>query len=86
VPYFDIIRGTSVEYMHCILLGVCRHLLLQTKVITVHLGILARISNDWIGVYYSINHLMKYKEPPAVLENTVKFWKGMYPQVHYVSN
>lgn len=24
VPHFDIIQGTTVDYMHCVLLGVCR--------------------------------------------------------------
>ena len=27
LPYFDTIRGFSVDYMHCVLLGVCRQLL-----------------------------------------------------------
>ena len=27
VPNFDIVRGVSCDYMHCVLLGVCRILL-----------------------------------------------------------
>ena len=73
VPHFDIIRGTSVDYMHCILLGVCRHLL-ELWINTSQYGILGRISNNWTSVYYSLSLLkdpLQFGEYSKILERYI---------------
>ena len=78
VPYFDIIQGTSVDYMHCILLGVCRHLL------KLWINTSNHNSSWYIGkdVKHLHKHLLLIKPPSEMqriarsLETTLKFWKG----------
>lgn len=80
VPYFDIIRGTTVDYMHCVLLGVCRHLL------RLWLNTSNHNSRWYIGkdVKQLDKRLLLIKPPsemqrtPRSLEATLKFWKGMH--------
>ena len=80
VPTFDLIRGTSVDYMHCIPLGVCRLLLKLWLKSKHHSGL------GYIGTRVSLidNRLSLIKPPdeiqrtPRSLETTRKYWKGVY--------
>lgn len=79
IPYFDTIRGFSVDYMHCVLLGVCRQLLklwLKRK---------NHRSLWYIGNHVSkldkrllaIRPLIEMQRTPRSMEHTIKFWKGI---------
>ena len=78
VPSFNIIKGTSVDYMHCVLLGVCRQLLRLWLLSQNH-------KEEWyIGTKLSIldERLCNIKPPneikrtPRSLALTRKYWKG----------
>ena len=79
VPSFDLIRGTSVDYMHCVLLGVCRHLLKLWFKSKNHNGMW------YIGTKIDLvdGRLLLIKPPdeiqrtPRSLDSTRKYWKGM---------
>ena len=72
------IRGTTVDYMHCVLLGVCRQLLklwLETK----HSKELWYIGSKCAKLDQSLCNI----KPPAEIKTTLrsikttrKFWKG----------
>lgn len=80
VPSFDIIKGTSVDYMHCILLGISRQLL--------RLWLLSRYHDEvwYIGNKVSLldERLCSIKPPseikrtPRSLATAVKYWKGIF--------
>ena len=77
-PCFNIIRGSSVDYMHCVLLGMCRHLL--------KLWLLSKQHDEpwYIGtkVAQMDGRLLAIKPPeemqrtPRSLESTRQYWKG----------
>lgn len=80
IPQFNIINGMSVDYMHCVLLGVSR-LLLQLWFDTHH------HKEVWyLGGQRAVvdSRLCKIKPPseiqrtPRSIQTTVKFWKGYY--------
>lgn len=78
VPCFDIIKGTSVDYMHCVLLGVCRQLL--------RLWLLSQYHEEvwYLGNKLSVldERLCNIKPPseikrtPRSLASTRMYWKG----------
>ena len=70
VPKFDIIQGIPVDYMHCVLLGVCRQLLLQSMwYIGKQVGMLdVRL--------LALQPPSEMKQTPRSIEHTLKFWKG----------
>lgn len=79
VPGFDMIAGMSTDYMHCVLLGVCRQLLrlwlqschhkepwyIGTKVVSID----ERLCN--------IKPPNEIQRTPRKLGETMKFWKGI---------
>lgn len=78
VPSFDIIDGTSANYMHCVMLGVTRMLLRLWFNSTFH-------SEVWyIGTTVKVidSRLSCIKPPyeiqriPRCIEKTVNYWKG----------
>lgn len=87
VPTFDLVKGMSCDYMHCVLLGVCRLLIrlwfqscyhsemwyIGTKVQEVD----ARLCN--------IRPPDEMKRTPRTIEATVKFWKGKHFECRLVS-
>ena len=75
---YDIIKGTSIDYMHCVLLGVCRQLL-RLWLEPVNRG------NLWyIGQQITqIDEILCVIKPPSEIQRTPrsiiltrKFWKG----------
>ena len=71
-------RGTTVDYMHCVLLGVCRQLLklwLETK----HSKELWYIGNKCAKLHQSLCNIKppaEIKRTPRSIKTTRKFWKG----------
>ena len=80
-PAYDIIRGTTVDYMHQLILGVCRQLL-NLWLDSVHhqepwyLGRKETIY-ELDGRLTSIRPPMEFSRLPRSLANTRKFWKGI---------
>ena len=80
---FDCVRGTAVDYMHCVLLGVCKqllHLCLDSK----HHQDLWYIGNN---VPELDTRLLTIKPPSEVkraaqsIMTTRKYWKGMHSAI-----
>ena len=80
VPSFDVISGCSIDYMHCVLLDVCRLLLRMWFQSQYH-------SELWYighkeGISSVDERLCGLKPPndmqrtPRSVADTVKFWKG----------
>ena len=80
VPGFDVIRGCSFDYMHCVLLNVSR-LLLRMWFQSQHHSELWYIGNKE-SITLVDERLCGLKPPsdmqraPRSVEHTVKFWKG----------
>lgn len=78
VPGFDFVRGTTVDYMHCVLLGVTRQLI-RLWFETQHSKELWYIGNKVTEVDSRLLDLKppsEMKRTPRSMENTRKFWKG----------
>ena len=78
IPQFDIVRGMSFDYMHCILLGVAL-LLLQLWFNTQHhkeLWFLGAYVDNIDDLFRSIAPPDEIKRTPRSLQATLKFWKG----------
>ena len=78
IPKFDIIRGMSFEYMHCVLLGVTR-LLLKLWFNSKHhkeLWYLGTSIKDIDVLLMSLTPPDEMKRTPRSLQTTLKFWKG----------
>ena len=75
---FDLIRGTTVDYMHCVRLGVCRQLFRLWLNST---GSLWYIGPDKVSDID--RRLLLIKPPdeihrtPRSIKTTVKYWKGI---------
>ncbi len=86
LPGYDVVDGMTVDYMHCVLLGVCRQLF--------RLWIPARDRNElwYIGSkVQDIDKCLCIIKPPSEIqrtprdvETTLKFWKGQYDSVQKV--
>ena len=78
IPGFDMIDGMSMDYMHCVLLGVCR-LLLRLWLQSCHHKELWYIGNQ---LSVLDDRLCRIKPPneiqrtPRSMAVTLKFWKG----------
>jgi len=76
-PSFDLVKGIAVDYIHCILLGIC-HLLLKLWLNSEHHQSLWYIGGkvDEMDIL-----LCKIKQPDEMKRiprsfQTVKYWKG----------
>lgn len=79
VPQFDLIKGMSFDYMHCVLLGICR-LLLRLWLQSSHHEELWYIGTKVTLVDSRLCSIMppsEIKRTPRSLGSTMKFWKGM---------
>lgn len=78
VPEFDMIKGMSVDYMHCVLLGVTRVLLRLwfTKSFHGQLWYLGNVVTELDGLLCSICPPDEMKRTPRSIESTLKYWKG----------
>ena len=86
IPEYNFIKGMSIDYMHCVLLGICRLLLRLWMQSTYHQEVW------YIGNQMNIvdSRLCNIKPPneiqrtPRSIELTMKFWKGMtnYKGIH----
>ena len=80
VPKFDIIRGSTLDYMHTCLLGVSRQLLklwLETK----HNKELWYIGNKQDELDATICKLQppsEIKRTPRSIKSTRQYWKGIF--------
>lgn len=76
---FNIIRGSSVDYMHCVLLGVCRQLFrlwLETK----HRHQPWYIGNKVAQLDSRLSKIHppdEMKRTPRSIQTTLKYWKGI---------
>lgn len=80
IPGYDVIAGMSTDYMHCVLLGVCR-LLLRLWFQSCHHQELWYIGDQVATVddrLCSINPPNEIQRTPRSIAMTVKFWKGIY--------
>lgn len=80
IPNFDLVCGMSFDYMHCVLLGVVRLLLKLWFTTSFHkdpwyLGKMVKQIDD---VYCKIRPPDEISRTPRSIENTLKYWKGMY--------
>jgi hypothetical protein len=75
VPTFDIIKGTSVDYMHCVLLGVCRQLLKLWLLSQYHKEVwyIGTVLDERLA---NIKPPSEMKRTPRSLTSTRKYWKG----------
>lgn len=78
VPSFDIIDGMSVDYMHCVLLGVTRMLLRLWFNSSSHLemwyiGNAVKVVDSRLCCIAPPSEIQR---TPRSIEKTVKYWKG----------
>ena len=77
IPHYDLIRGTSIDYMHCILLGVCKQVIKLWTQSKYHKE-LWYIGNNTVDV----NERLLAIKPPCEIQRTprsfesLKYWKG----------
>lgn len=77
---FDIVQGMSCDYMHSVLLGVCR-ILLRLWIDSKYHGEIWYLGTV---VKQLDNRLCKIRPPseirrtPRSIENNLKFWKGVF--------
>ena len=78
VPCFDLVEGVSVDYMHCVLLGVCRLLLRLWLQSSNHqkLWYIGTRIPDLDARLCSIKPPSEMQRTPRSMESTLKFWKG----------
>ena len=77
IPHYDLIRGTSIDYMHCVLLGVCKQVIKLWTQSKYHKE-LWYIGNNTVDV----NERLLAIKPPCEIQRTprsfesLKYWKG----------
>ena len=77
IPHYDLIRGTSIDYMHCVLLGVCKQVIKLWTQSKYHKE-LRYIGNNTVDV----NERLLAIKPPCEIQRTprsfesLKYWKG----------
>ena len=77
IPHYDLIRGTSIDYMHCVLLGVCKQVIKLWTQSKYHkeLWYIGSSVDD-------INKRLVAIKPPSEIQRTprslesLKYWKG----------
>ena len=77
VPGFSLVHGVSIDYMHCVLLGVCRQLLKLWFVSKHHkeLWYIGKQTTVIDSRLSSIKPPREVNRTPRSLD-TIKFWKG----------
>lgn len=78
LPSFNLVKGIAVDYMHCILLGVCR-LLLRLWLNTEHhqsLWYIGGKTEEMDELLFKIKPPDEIKRVPRSFQ-TVKYWKGI---------
>lgn len=78
VPSFKMVDGISVDYMHCVLLGVTRMFLRLWFTSQYHLEMWYIGKDVQLVDSHLCNILPPYEiqRTPRSIEKTVKFWKG----------
>lgn len=78
VPSFDLIQGMSFDYMHCVLLGVCRFLLSLWLQPSHHqqLYYIGTSTSDLDARLLSIRPPNEMQRTPRSVASTLKYWKG----------
>ena len=79
LPEFDIIQGMSVDYMHCVLLGVTRQLLhlwfdSKNRKEPFYLG--NRLEEVDI-LLMSMQPTSEISQLPRAIRSSLRFWKGL---------
>ena len=88
VPDFDIIDGVSIDYMHAVLLGVCR-LLLRLWLQSCNHNELCYIGNQSSLLdkrLCAIKPPREIQRTPRSIETSLKYWKGMYNECIFMYN
>ena len=83
IPNFHIIEGISIDYMHCVLLGISR-LMLRLWFQSQYHHELWYIGNNVTTIddrLCSIKPPDEIQRTPRSIELTVKFWKGIITYV-----
>ena len=80
LPGFDIIKGMSVDYMHCVLLGVTRqvlHLWFDSKHHQEmwYLGANVKGIDDLLMSIKPTSDIIRL---PREIQSSLRFWKGIY--------
>ena len=78
MPNFDTVRGTTVDYMHCVLLGVCRQLLklwFNSKN-SKEVWYIGNQIEELDSRLLNIQPPNEMKRTPRSIESTLKYWKG----------
>ena len=86
IPHYDIIRGTTIDYMHAVLLGVCRQLLklwLDSRH-NKELWYLGNKLDELDRRLCSIKPPSEVKRIPRSIRTTRKYWKGIYIVKNYI--
>ena len=78
IPSFDIVKGMSFDYMHCVLLGVTRLLLRLWFTTSFHcqMWYLGKAVKEIDCLLCSITPPDEMKRTPRSIETTLKYWKG----------
>lgn len=91
VPSFNLIQGMSYDYMHCVLLGVCRFLLSLWLQPSHHqqLWYIGTKISDLDARLLSIKPPKEIQRTPRSMASTLKYWKGacinLYVCEHHAS-
>ena len=78
MPNFDTVRGTTVDYMHCVLLGVCRQLLklwFNSKN-SKEVWYIGNQIEELDSRLLNIQPPNEMKRTPRSIESTLKYWKS----------
>lgn len=84
IPQFDIIKGMSFDYMHCVLLGITRLLLRLWFTSSYHsqLWYLGSNVKNIDQLLCTIRPPDEMKRTPRSIENSLKYWKGILLITH----
>ena len=82
IPHFDMFRGMSFDYMHCVLLGIARMLLKLWFGSQHHkqLWYLGGAVKEIDKVLCAFTPPDEITRTPRSIEQTLKFWKGIRHQ------
>lgn len=83
LQYFNMVWGTSVEYMHCVTLGVVKTLLSLWTDATKSRGTLHDIQPDILLLDKRISEIQVPTEmtrKPRTIKDHLSDWKGMYSE------
>ena len=84
IPYFDVIQGMAVDYMHQAVLGVGRQLLKLWFLSKYHncLWYIGRKIQEVDLHLMAICPTMEVGRLPRSISDTMKYWKGLYTHMH----